>query len=131
MSQSKNIEKAMSLRNTATCPNCAETIMLTFADKMGLSPEQAKTLGTNFGGGMKSGSVCGAVTSALMVLGTLGANDPAAAGKVQRRSKEKHEGMINCVDLLRANAEAGGQKKTHCDAMIREAIGLIEEYMGE
>lgn len=28
---------------------------------------------------------------------------------------------------LRANAAKGGDKKTHCDCMIREAIELIDE----
>ena len=87
----KHIEKAMQLRNNERCPNCAETIMMTYADELGLSESQMKALGTNFGGGMKSGSTCG-------------------------------------FDLLRANAQAGGQKKPHCDGMIKEAIELIEEY---
>ena len=110
------------------CPNCAETIMMTYADELGLSESQMKALGTNFGGGMKSGSTCGAVTGALMVLGAFGISDPHIVGEFQRKMKENHNGMINCFDLLRANAQAGGQKKPHCDGMIKEAIELIEEY---
>lgn len=90
--------------------------------------EPDEALGTNFGGGMKSGSTCGAVTGALMVLGALGISDPHIVGEFQRKMKENHNGMINCFDLLRANAQAGGQKKPHCDGMIKEAIELIEEY---
>ena len=127
MADSKYTEKAMALRSEPMCPNCAETIMMTFAEDMGLSEEQARALGTNFGGGMKSGGVCGVVTSSLMVLGMLGVTEPGTAAGLQRRIKENHGGLINCVDLLRANAEAGGQKKPHCDAMIREAIEIIEE----
>lgn len=127
MSESKHIEKAMNLRNTI-CPNCAETMLMTYADELGLSEEQAAVLGTNFGGGMKTGSTCGAITSGLIVLGALGVNDPRIIGEFQRRIKENHNGLTNCVDLLRANVEAGGQKKPHCDAMICEAIELIEEY---
>lgn len=128
MEESKNIETAMALRDGALCPNCAETILMTFADKLGLSKEQAKALGTNFGGGMKTGSTCGVVTSSLMVLGALGVTDPRVAAEFQKRIKDNHGGLINCVDLLKANAAAGGQKKPHCDAMIREAIAMIEEY---
>lgn len=124
----KHIEKAMQLRNNERCPNCAETIMMTYAEELGLSESQMKALGTNFGGGMKSGSTCGAVTGALMVLGALGISDPHIVGEFQRKMKENHNGMINCFDLLRANAQAGGQKKPHCDGMIKEAIELIEEY---
>ena len=45
----KHIEKAMQLRSNAMCPNCAETIMMTYADELGLSESQMKALGTNFG----------------------------------------------------------------------------------
>ena len=31
------------------------------------------------------------------------------------------------VSKTRANAQAGGQKKAHCDGMIYEAIKLLEE----
>ena len=131
MPDSKYIEKAMTMRGQPLCPNCAETIMMTFAERMGLTPEQSRALGTNFGGGMRRGGVCGAVTSALMVLGAMGINDPSVAAGIQKKIRENHDGMIDCADLLRANAQSGGQKKAHCDGMIREAIGLIEEYMGE
>ena len=42
---------------------------------------------------------------------------------------EHHDGMVNCVDLLRANAAKGGNKKEHCDKMIQEAITLIDEMV--
>jgi len=129
MNEFKYIEKAMELRSRQTCPNCAETIMMTFAEEMGMSEDQAARLGTNFGGGMKAGSTCGVVTSALMVLGAIGVNNPTDISAFQRRIKTNHNGLINCADLLRANMEAGGQKKPHCDAMIREAVEMIEEYI--
>ena len=39
--------------------------------------------------------------------------------------------MINCKDLLRVNAENGGEKIPHCNAMIRECIGYVEEILRE
>jgi C_GCAxxG_C_C family probable redox protein len=124
----KHVEKAMKLRNEVSCPNCAETILQTYSEKLGLSEGLAMALGTNFGGGMKTGGVCGAVSASLMVLGALGITDPAIVGGFQSRIKEKHGGNINCSDLLKANSEAGGKKKPHCDGMIKESIELIEEY---
>jgi C_GCAxxG_C_C family probable redox protein len=124
----KHIEKAMQLRNDVSCPNCAETILKTYSEELGLSEEQAMAIGTNFGGGMKTGGVCGAVSASLMVLGALGITDPAVVGGFQRKIKENHSGYINCFDLLKANSEAGGKKKPHCDGMIKESIELIEEY---
>ena len=37
--------------------------------------------------------------------------------------------MISCKDLLRINAENGGKKMPHCNAMIRECIGYMEEIL--
>lgn len=129
MNVTRPMDKAKELRSNPMCPNCAETIMMAFADRVGLPEEKMAMLGTNFGGGMKSGSTCGAVTSALMILGLLGISDPNVIGEFQRKIKQNHNGMINCADLLRANAQAGGQKKAHCDGMIFEAIKLLEEYL--
>ena len=69
----KHIEKAKELRNaTPMVHNCAQTIMEVYADDLGINKELANHLGCNFGGGMKCGSVCGAITSGLMILGAKG-----------------------------------------------------------
>ena len=52
MEHTNYIEKAKKLRSNPMCPNCAETIMMSFADKVGISEEQMAMLGSNFGGGM-------------------------------------------------------------------------------
>ena len=80
---------------------------------------------------MKMGSVCGAITGGLMALGMLGLDDPADANAFCRAVKENHEGYILCRDLLKINAERGGQKKPHCDAMVYEAVKLVEKMASE
>ena len=52
-------------------------------------------------------------------------------GIILRRIAEKHDGMTDCAELLRANAQKGGAKKPHCDNMIFEAIELIDELTKE
>ena len=84
---------------------------------------------TYFRGGMQMGSVCGAVTGALMALGLAGAEDPQTASELIRKVSENHGGMVNCRDLLRVNAENGGEKMPHCNAMIRECVGYTEELL--
>lgn len=124
----KHVEKAMKLRNEQPMVhNCAQAVMCAYAQDIGISEDMACAIGSNFGGGMKNGSVCGAITSALMVLGTKGIEDPAKINEFRRKIAQNHEGNINCADLLRANAAKGGDKKTHCDHMIQEAIELIDE----
>ena len=123
----RHIEKAKELGSPEKCYNCAETIMMAYADDLGLSETQAECLGCNFGGGMKCGGTCGAITGGLMVLGALGVSSPAVVGAFQRTIRDNHDGMTNCADLLRDNALKGGEKKAHCDSMIMESIRLIDE----
>ena len=124
----QHIEKAMELRQEVPMVNnCAETILRTYAAELGLDADTAAALATNFGGGMKCGSTCGAITAGLMILGAKGITSPSVLAEFRKRIADNHDGMTNCVDLLRANAQKGGVKKEHCDGMIREAIELIDE----
>ena len=75
------------------------------------------------------GSVCGAVTGSLIALGLAGVEDPQAANDLIRKVRDNHGGMICCRDLLRINAENGGEKMPHCNAMIRECVGYTEEIL--
>ena len=121
----KHIEKAMELRNeTPMVNNCAQTIMRVYADELGIDENLCAAIGCNFGGGMKCGGTCGAITAGLMVLGAKGVDSPMAVQQFRKGIAEKHDGMTDCADLLRANAQKGGDKKTHCDKMIQEAIEL-------
>ncbi len=107
--------------------NCAQAVLVPFAAKAGIGEEEAYRIAANFGGGMKMGSVCGAVTGGLMALGLLGMGDTASANAFCRKIRENHGGLIDCRDLLKKNAELGRQKKPHCDEMVYEAVRLVEE----
>ena len=124
----QHIEKAMALRQEVPMTNnCAETILRTYAAELGLEEDTAAALAANFGGGMKCGSTCGAITAGLMILGAKGITSPSVLAEFRKRIADNHDGLTNCVDLLRANAQKGGVKKEHCDVMIRESIELIDE----
>ena len=111
--------------------NCCQAVVSVFAGDAGYDEESCMKAATYFRGGMQAGLVCGAVTGSLLALGLAGVDDPQAADRVIRRVKENHGGMINCKDLLRANAEKQGEKMPHCNAMIRECIGYTEEILRE
>ena len=52
--------------------NCAQAVVLSFADDLKFSKELAQKMAAGFGGGMgKQQETCGAVTGAIMVLGIL------------------------------------------------------------
>ena len=129
---SKYLEKAKELRAIASPHyNCAQSVLLPFAPDFGISVEQAYRMGAHFGGGMKMGSVCGVITGGLMALGAAGLEEPAIANRFVRMIRENHDGMIECKDLLRANAQLGKEKKPHCDAMVYEAVEAVETILRE
>ena len=98
----KHVEKAKELRNaTPMVHNCAQTIMEVYANDLGINKELANHLGCNFGGGMKCGSVCGAITSGLMVLGAKGIDSPAKVNHFIKTISNNHKGLVNCTDLLK------------------------------
>ncbi|MBQ7993565.1 MAG: C_GCAxxG_C_C family protein [Solobacterium sp.] len=129
---SKKSEKAAELRkqfreNGMPKYNCAQTCAMAFAKDLNMDEKQLEALTVHFGGGMKMGSVCGAYTSGLMVMGLLGLDDNASRNAFMNGMKAKHENLTDCKDLLKRNAEKGGDKMTHCNRMIFDAIELIEE----
>ncbi len=123
------IERAHQLRSDPFVHyNCAQAVTIPFAQECGLSEEQAANLATHFGGGMKMGSVCGAITGGAMVLGLLGASNEQYNAFLQAM-RAQHEGMVTCAELLQKNAEMGGDRKAHCDGMIDEAIKAVLEVI--
>ena len=78
---------------------------------------------------MKRASVCGAVTAGLMVLGMHGVNDVKILNEYHNAIKANHDDVLDCGDLLRISKEKGIEKKTHCDALIKEVIELVEKYI--
>ncbi len=111
--------------------NCCQAVVSVFAQDAGYDEDTSMKAATYFRGGMQTGAVCGAVTGSLLALGLAGVDDPQAANSLIRKVRENHNGMIDCRDLLRANAEKGGEKMPHCNAMIRECIGYVEEILRE
>ena len=111
--------------------NCCQSVATVFAEELGYDEEASMKAATYFRGGMQMGSVCGAITGGLLALGLSGVDDAAVVNEYYRKIRSNHDGMMNCKDLLRVNAEQGGEKMPHCNAMIRECIGYVEEILKE
>ena len=127
---SKYIEKSAALRATVTPQyNCAQSVVMPFAAETGMNEEDARRIAANFGGGMKRGSVCGAVTGALMALGLLGLDDAETVDAFYEGLKAHKS--LDCAELLRQNEEAGGAKKPFCDGLVFECVGLVEAFLKE
>lgn len=131
--------------------NCAQSVLLAFADDLGLEPEFALRLASSFGGGMgRLREVCGAVSGILMAAGLFyGYSSPnddeakathyALVQELAGRFRAEY-GTILCRELLgRKGAEAPvPEKRTEayyaqrpCARFVGGAARILEEYMAE
>ena len=117
-------EKMWALRSDPNVHyNCAQSVLIPFAAEMGLTEEQANALALNFGAGMGCGSACGALTGALMAMGGLGL--PQEKRAELARAFREHSGGLNCPDLLKASAQQGIERKTHCDGLVEFCLDWV------
>ena len=120
-----HLEKAQELRaRTDVHFNCCQSVLVAFAEDMGLTEQQAFDLGANFGSGMRCGSVCGTLTGALMVLGMKGYDEEQSTAFL-RKFREDH-GEINCAALLKKSHDAGIPRKEHCDGLVFEVVQMLD-----
>lgn len=125
-----SMEKARALReDTNVHYNCCQSVLIPFAEKLGLSEEQAADLGAHFGSGMRHGATCGALTGALMALGLAKENSDAAIALLARFRQKN--GCTDCAGLLAAAKERGEEKKPHCDRLVYECVEFLEELLHE
>lgn len=111
--------------------NCCQSVVSVFAGDAGYDEAACMKAATYFRGGMQMGSVCGAIIGGLMALGLAGLDDAGVLNEYYARLRQAHDGMMNCRDLLRVNAERGGAKLPHCNAMIAECVGYVEQILRE
>ncbi len=124
--------------------NCAQAVMLAFADLFDASEETVKAVALPMGAGMgRLRQTCGAVSGAVMASGllfpALGKNEAyALVQEIVKRFVERN-GSYNCGELLTGvgvkaetspNAEARTQeyyKKRPCPDLVYDAAEILEE----
>ena len=115
--------------DTSVHRNCCQSVLIPFVGEMGLSKEQAIALGAHFGGGMRHGGTCGAVTGAHMVLGLAGRGEEETRALL-KALRDKH-GPLDCAHLLAKARENGMDRKCHCDGMVYDAVAQLQNILGE
>ena len=117
-------EKAAALHQSGC--NCCQAVIMSCCEQFGIPREQAYAMGAFFGGGMRCGEVCGAVSGALMALGLkYGDENNRQCGKSQeflRDFKEKYHTLL-CREILEEH-----QKKL-CPALIEFAANYLEDEL--
>lgn len=131
--------------------NCAQAVLLSFAEDFRYSKELALKLAAGFGGGMgKMQETCGALTGAMMVLGIINgegvnnnddlkANAYAAVRELTSRFKERYD-STQCKDLTGCDfSTAEGAEKFKdgkimelvCADCVAEAVMILEQIASE
>ena len=130
--------------------NCSQAVLSSYSEQFGLDCEKAFKVATGFGGGMRMGSTCGAVSGAFMVLGLKYGNTTAEdkEGKANtykkveeytKRFKARNDSVM-CRELLGCDlttpegmkeAQDKGLFSSICPGMVREAVEILEEMMNE
>lgn len=137
-------EKAVAIFNSGM--NCSQSVFLTFCEKYGLSREEAAKISCGFGGGMRAGEVCGAVSGAVMVIGLKYGNSTPEDTQAKALCYSKTVEFINefkaktktiiCRELLGYDistaegmnmAKEKGLFKTTCVDMVKHSVEILEK----
>ena len=131
--------------------NCAQAVLMAYADVLGLTQEQAALVSVGHGGGMGRLRLhCGAFSAAVMLAGAIEGPDgpkkahrPQTYARVQaihRRFVEQN-GTISCAELLgRAKVPENPTpeertpeyyRRRPCEGVIRSACRIIDEMLEE
>jgi C_GCAxxG_C_C family probable redox protein len=128
--------------------NCSQAVLSVFAEDFGLEREMALRVAGGFGGGMRMGEVCGAVTGAFMVIGLkygkMRPEDDEARKQTYRivrefadKMKAKH-GSILCRELIGCDlstkdgytqAIEKGVFVTLCPGFVKDAVEILEAIL--
>lgn len=128
--------------------SCAQAVACSFDDVIGLPTERIAGLLSGFGGGFRTGEICGVVSGAAVVLGAKWPHSDMADGAAKELAAEKmknfHARFLERFPSLRCDAlkplDAAPEKspaaqrlgvtKT-CGVYIVAAVEILEEMLGE
>lgn len=132
--------------------NCSQSVFTAFADRFGIDEDTAKRISAGLGGGVgRQREVCGAVSGAVMVLGSISAavDGDDAEGKKENYElvrefcdlfRERHGGTIICREMLKIMADkkepatpdkrnAEYYAKRPCAKAVYDAAEILEEMI--
>lgn len=109
--------------------NCCQSVLLTYADEIGLPEELLAKLASGFGGGggTREG-VCGALNGAVMALDLLGDGSvkPMKAAKEAQLAFRAKTGAILCKDIKGVET---GVELCPCIDCVRNGVRVVEEAL--
>lgn len=129
---------------------CSQAILTEYCELFDLDDETALKISAGFGGGMRNGRTCGAVTGAIMVLGLKFATQNCEKADDRKKVNEavveftkrfeQLQGSTDCEKLLGCNiATADGMRKakdenlffTICPKCIKSSAEILETMLNK
>ena len=122
-------ERAVELRHNVH--NCAQAVLVAFADEVDYSEQDLKKMGAGFGVGMGCmESSCGALCAAQIILGLKKYEDKPILKDAAEIAKEFEAkcGATLCKDLKGRDT---GVVLCECDDCVRNAVEILEKKICE
>ncbi len=128
--------------------NCAQSILTAFADVTGFSEADSKKIAAGFGGGIgKTQRICGALTGAVMIIGSVFYEEkyPSESKRIVYdeireflKDFEKINNSTKCIELIGVDfsTEEGNKKaqeenlhELKCEKYIADVCRILEEII--
>ncbi len=124
--------------------NCCQSVLSVFCEDLGLDMQTALKVGCGFGGGLRHGEVCGAVSGAVMAIGLKCGHYAEGDTKAKNycynntaeymRSFDEAHGTVVCRELLgydirdnEARVKNKDRQAVICPNLISSAVKLLEQ----
>ena len=133
--------------------NCSQSVFTAFSDRFGIDEDTAKKISAGLGGGLgRMREVCGAVSGAAMVIGSICSAVDGKDGDSKQKNYElvcefadrftKRNGSIVCRELLGLDVKmentaapdkrtAEYYKKRPCVELVADAAEILSELIKE
>ena len=109
--------------------NCAQAVICTYADLIGIDEETSRNLGNAFGAGMGTmEGTCGALVGAGIVLG-LATKDKAKARKAMRQVMSQFQQRNGATQCKMLKGVGTGVILRECTGCVSDAAVLLEEQL--
>ncbi len=103
--------------------NCAQCVLASCGKYTGLERDTALSVAAGFGGGVRSGEICGAISGAVMVIGLTEPDKRKVAGLTKQcvESFRSQFGCVRCFELK--------QNRVSCDTLIAYGAEYAENLI--
>lgn len=136
---STRAEEARKLHTSAGC-NCAQSVAVACHDILNMDEDTAFRMSEGLGAGMAVGSVCGAISACVSVIGAYYSAGLEAHGasklhtyqktKEYLEAYENYDGSILCKELKAKRVRHESKSQT-CDDVIESAVRIMEGILNE